>query len=247
MAVTMRITRTEGRLFLRDPLPVFFGLVFPALLLLALGLFFPGFKDPMEELNGARYIDVYAPITLGLGVATLGLVTLPPILGSYRQFGILRRLRTTPVHPRRLLLAQMAVHGAVSVVASVAAIVVAVVGFDLPVPQRPLWFVASYLLSVASIFAIGLLIGALARTTTTGSAVGMGIYFPMLFFGGVWIARGIMPDGLRTVSDFTPLGSAVQAMEDSWLGSAPSFTNLAVMAVYAVVVGFLAVRLFRWE
>ena len=247
MAATMKITRTEGRLFLRDPLAMFFGLVFPSMLLLALGLFFPGFKDPVEELDGFRYIDIYAPITLGLGVATLGLVTLPPILGGYRQFGILRRLRTTPVHPRRLLLAQMVVHGVVASVSSLAAIVVAVALFDLPVPERPLWFVASFVLAVVSIFAIGLLIGALARTANTATAVGMGIYFPMLFFGGVWIARGIMPDGLRTVSDFTPLGSAVQAMQDSWLGSAPSFTNVAVMAVYAAVVGFLAVRLFRWE
>jgi ABC-2 type transport system permease protein len=247
MAVTMKITRTEGRLFLRDPLAVFFGLVFPSVLLLALGLFFPGFKDPVRQLDGLRYIDVYAPITLGLGVATLGLVTLPPILGGYRQFGILRRLRTTPVHPRRLLLAQMIVHGVIAALSAVVAIVVAVALFDLPVPERPLWFVASFILSVASIFAVGLLIGALARAATTATAVGMGVYFPMLFFGGVWIARGMMPDGLRTVSDYTPLGSAVQAMQDSWLGSTPSFTNIAVMAAYAAVLGFLAVRLFRWE
>ena len=166
-------------------------------------------------------------------LATLGLVTLPPILGAYRQFGILRRLRTTPVHPARLLSAQLAVHIGIALAAAVIAIVVAVAVFDVPFPESPVWFVVSYVLAAASIFSLGLLVGAVAPTAATGQAIGMAIYFPMLFFAGVWIPRTIMPDGLRTVSDFTPLGSAVQALEDSWFGSTPSLTNLVVMAVWA--------------
>lgn len=247
MAATMELTRVEGRLFVRDPIALFFGLVFPALLLLLLGAFFPGFTDPSPDLDGASYLEVYSSIALALGVATLGLVTLPPILGGYRQYGILRRLRTTPVHPVRLLTAQLTVHLVVAVVAGVAAVVVAVAAFDVAVPELPLWFAISYLLAAASVFAIGLLVGARARSTVSGQAIGMGIYFPMLFLAGVWIPRAVMPDGLRTVSDLTPLGSAVQALEDSWFGVTPSMLNLGVMAVWALVVGFLAVRLFRWE
>lgn len=217
------------------------------MLLLALGLFFPGFDEPAADLGGARYIDVYAPITLGLGLATLGLVTLPPILGTYRQFGILRRLRTTPLHPARLLAAQLVVQGAVAIVAAAAAVLVAVLAFDVPFPERPFWFAVAFILAVVSTFAIGLLIGALARTMVAGQAIGMGVYFPMLFFAGVWIPRTIMPDGLRTVSDFTPLGAAVQAMNDAWFGSVPDATHLLVMAASASVFGILAVRAFRWE
>lgn len=247
MSATMKLTQTESRLFVRDPIALFFGLVFPALLLLALGYLFPGFDEPAADLDGARYIDVYAPMALALGLATLGLVTLPPILGTYRQFGILRRLRTTPVHPARLLAAQLVVHLAVAILASVIAILVAVLAFDVPFPKDPFWFVLSFLLAATSIFAIGLLVGAVARTTASGAALGMAVYFPMLFFAGLWIPRDIMPDGLRTVSDLTPLGSAVQALDDSWFGITPSVTNLVVMAVYAIVVGLIAVRVFRWE
>jgi ABC-2 type transport system permease protein len=242
-----QLAKTEATLFARDPIALFFGLVFPALLLLALGLFFPGFDEPTSDLGGARYIDVYAPITLGLGLATLGLVTLPPILGTYRQFGILRRLRTTPVRPARLLGAQLVVHGAVAIVASAAAVLVAVLAFDVPFPERPLWFVVAFILATASIFAIGLLIGATTRTMVAGQAIGMGVYFPMLFFAGVWIPRTIMPDGLRTVSDFTPLGAAVQAMDDAWFGAVPDVTHLLVMVGYGLIFGALAVRAFRWE
>jgi ABC-2 type transport system permease protein len=247
MAATMQLTKVEGRLFVRDPIALFFGLVFPGLLLVLLGAFFPGFTDPSPDLGGASYLEVYAPITLALGLATLGLVTLPPILGGYRQFGILRRLRTTPVHPSRLLSAQLAVHLGVAVVAGAAAVAVAIVGFDVAVPELPFWFIVSFLLAAASVFAVGLLVGARARSSVSAQAIGMAIYFPMLFFAGVWIPRTIMPDGLLTVSDLTPLGSAVQAMEDAWFGTQPSALDLAVMVVWALALGAIAVRMFRWE
>ena len=247
MATSMKLAKVETKLFLRDPIALFFGLVLPGLVLLLLGLFFPGFDGPSPDLVGATYIDIYAPIVLVLGLATLGLVTLPPILGTYRQFGILRRLSTTPVHPARLLWAQLVVHIGVAVAASAIAIAVAVAVFDVPFPKSPGWFALSFVLAAASIFSIGLLVGAVAPTTVAGQAIGMAIYFPMLFFAGVWIPRSIMSDGLRTVSDFTPFGSAVQALGDSWFGSTPSLTNLLVMTAWAVGVGLLAVRVFRWE
>lgn len=247
MAATMQLTKVESKLFARDPIALFFGLVFPGLLLLVLGLFYPGFDEPAADLDGRRYIDVYAPVVLVLGLATLGLVTLPPILGTYRQFGILRRLRTTPVHPARLLTAQLVVHVGVAIAAAVITILIAGFVFDVPFPQSPLWFALSFLLAATSIFAIGLLVGALARTTVAAQAIGMGIYFPMLFFAGVWVPRTVMSEGLLTVSDLTPLGSAVQALEDSWFGITPSATNLLVMLAYGVVIGAIAVRVFRWE
>lgn len=247
MAATMKLTRVEGKLFARDPIALFFGLIFPGLLLLALGYLFPGFDEPAADLDGARYIDVYGPIALVLGLATLGLVTLPPILGGYRQFGILRRLRTTPVHPARLLWAQLLVHLVVAILATTFAVLVVVAAFDVPFPESPLWFGLSFLLAAGSIFSIGLLVGALAKTSVAGQAIGMALYFPLLFFAGVWIPRSVMPGGLLMLSDLTPLGAAVQALEDSWFGATPSATSLLVMAAYALVVGLGAVRVFRWE
>ena len=225
MSVTMKLTRVESKLFLRDPIALFFGLVFPTLLLLALGYFFPGFDEPASDLDGARYIDTYTPIAIGLGLATLGLVTLPPILGTYRQFGILRRLRTTPVHPARLLTAQMAVHIVVAVLATALAMLATITAFDVVIPENILLFALAFLLGAAAIFSVGLLIGAIARTTSGGAAIGMAVYFPMLFVGGVWIPHAVMPDGLRLVSDLTPVGAAVQAMDDAWFLGTVSVTR----------------------
>ena len=247
MSATMKLAQTETRLFLRDPIALFFGLVFPAVLLLALGYFFPGFDEPASDFDGLRAIDAYTPIAIGMGLATLGLVTLAPILGTYRQFGILRRLRTTPVHPARLLWAQMALHIVVAVLALVAAMTVSIVAFDVVFPDNIVVFLFVFLVAAAAIFSVGLLVGALARTTSSAAAIGMAIYFPLLFLGGVWIPRQVMPDGLRLISDLSPLGAAVEALDDAWFSGTVSVGHLVVLVVYVVVVGLLAIRMFRWE
>jgi ABC-2 type transport system permease protein len=247
MGTSASLTRLETRLFLREPMSLIFGLLFPLVLLLAMGYLFPGFDEPLAELDGERLIAVYTPTVIGLALATLSLLTLPTTLTSYREMGILRRMRTTPVHPARLMSAQVSANAIVAVVGSTVTVFVATLAFGVPFPELPIWFGISFALGLVSMFALGLLIGALARSTTAGQVLGFTLFFPMLFFAGVYVPKPMMSDALTTVSNLTPLGAAVQAMMDSWAGTIPSVQLLVVMAVYAIVCGFIAIRFFRWE
>ncbi len=171
---------------------MFWGLIFPAVLLIALGVFFPGFDTPSSDLGGSRMIDLYAPIVLGLALATLAFATLPAVLATYRERGVLRRLQTTPVSPWRLVTAQLIIQLVMAGLSAALAIAVGVVMFDIPIPQNGLGFVLVYVLAAASMLAIGLLIGAVAPTVSSGQGIGMAVYFPMLFFAGVYFPREAM-------------------------------------------------------
>lgn len=244
---SLALIRLETRLFLREPLSMLFGLVFPPLLLVAMGVLFPGFDEPLPELSGGRLIDIYAPTVIGLGLAMLALMLLPTTLSSYREMGILRRLRTTPVHPRRLLLAQVTANVLVSIVSATVTVLVARFVFDIPFPGSVLWFGISFLLGVTAMFTLGLLIGAIARSATSSQVYGFALFFPMLFFAGVYVPRPFMSDGVITVSNLTPIGAPVQAMMDSWAGMTPEPLHLIVALGYTLVFGLLAIRFFRWE
>ncbi|MCP4307126.1 MAG: ABC transporter permease [bacterium] len=247
MAALVALTRTQSKVFLREPLAVFFGLIFPALLLVVLGTVFPGATDPATEFDGLSLVEVYAPVSIVLGLATVAISLLPAGLGADRERGILRRLSTTPVHPRALVAAHLAVQFAVVTCATVAAVLMARVVFDVPFPGSPGWFIVAYVLGAVSLLAVGLLVGAVVPTASSGQAVGMLLYFPLLFFAGVYIPLPVMPQGIQTISSYTPAGAAVQALSDSWAGTVPEMSSLFVMAVYVVVAGPLAVRLFRWD
>lgn len=247
MSALAKLTKVEAKIFARDSMALLWSVLFPGLLLLVLGSFFPGAQEPSDDLGGVRLVDLYAPIVLGLALATVAFATLPAVLATYRERGILRKLSTTPVHPGRLVIAQLLVHLAAATIAAFLAISVGVIVFDIPVPENLVGFAFAFLLAAASMLAVGLLIGAVAPTLSAGQGLGLAVYFPMLFFAGIYFPREGMSDGLRRVSDLTPSGAAVQALKDTWSGLAPSTSSLLVMTAFAVGAGLLATRLFRWE
>lgn len=245
--VLTALTVAEGRLFLRDGMSVGFGLLFPSVLLYALGGLMPGFREVSEDFGGARPIDVFLPVVIAMAIATIAISTLPVTLATHRERGVLRRMSTTPVGAGPLLGAQLIVNLLAMLVSVGIAIVLGVTVLGVPMPASVPEFTLVVLLAAAAMFAIGLLIAALLPNAKATSGVSMLVYFPMLFFAGVWTPGPMMPEHIRRIAEFTPLGAASQAMSDAWAGAGASPTALAVMAAYAVVVTLLATRLFRWS
>jgi ABC-2 type transport system permease protein len=241
-----RLTVTESKLFLREPVAVFFSLAFPPLLLVILGLV-PSFREPSADLGGARMIDQYVPILVTMAIALLALNGLPQLFATYREKGILRRLATTPVRPAMLLGAQLLMCTAMAVLVLVIVLAVARLGFDVALPRQIPAYVLAYILCVVSMLGIGLLVASLAPNGRGAGAIGSLLFFPVLFFAGLWIPREIMPSGLRRISDFTPLGAGVQSLSDAAAGQWPTLLAVAVMLGWTVVAGGLAARYFRWE
>ncbi len=250
MFPTRTLIATQAKLYLREPANVFFALVFPALLLVAVGFILPGMRDPIEDAGpafaGLRPIDLYLPAVLALAVATIALTTYPPVFAIYREKGVLRRFATTPVPASRLLGAEIVVN----LVALVAGVVLALVAgwllLDFAMPSQPLVVVGGFVLGALALMAVGSLIAAVAPTGGAASAISMSLYFPMLFFAGIWLPGPAMPEVLQRVATAVPLGSVAQALTEGWFGGDVPWLQLAVLAAWTVVLVPLAARLFRW-
>jgi ABC-2 type transport system permease protein len=241
-----QIVLNEARLARRQPASLIGGIVLPVVLLVIFGAM-PSFRQPAAELGGLTPLDVYVPILIVLSLGLLTLFGLPMPLATYRELGLLRRLSTTPVPPWWLLAAQGIVQLCVAVAAIVILLVTSVTVLGVLAPKSPGALMLSVALTAAALFPMGLLIAAVARTATGASVIGRLAFFPMIFFAGLWWPRELMPGVLQGVSDFTPLGAAVEAMQDSMQGQFPPAAPLLVLAAYALVFGFLAKHFFRWE
>jgi ABC-2 type transport system permease protein len=114
-------------------------------------------------------------------------------------------------------------------------------------PGQPVGFLVTYALAAIAMLGLGTLIAALAPTGRAAGVIGTMLFFPLMFFAALWIPRATMPASLQQISDFTPLGAAVQALQDSLHGSWPHPSALAVLAGYAVVFSVAAARFFRWD
>lgn len=241
-----RLAVTELKLFLREPAGLFWGIIFPMALLVIIGSI-PSSRKASTDLGGLRFIDVYVPTMIAFVLAVLALISLPAVLAAYRERGILRRLSTTPVQPSWVLAAQLAINVAVVVVTLSLIVGVGRVAFGVRLPAQIIGFVLAAALAVAALLAVGLFVAAIAPSGKAANVIGAILFYPMMFFAGLWVPRASMPDALRHISDFLPLGAAVQSLQDTTRGNWPQPLHLAVMAAYALIFGVAAVQLFRWE
>ena len=241
-----KIVRNEARLAWRLPAGLIFGVAVPLLLVVVFGEI-PSMHQPQASMGGLTLFPVYVPIIIAMAIAILGLIGLPAALVSYRDQGILRRLSTTPVPPSWVLAGQLVINFCIAMTSLLIVIVVAIVAFGLDVPKNPGALVLSLVLSIAALFAIGLSIASAARSGVAARAIGAGAFYPLLFFAGMWYPRELMPVILQDISNITPLGASVEAMQYSMQGQFPPAEPLLVLAGYALLFAFLARRFFRWE
>ena len=239
-----RITLTEAKLLTREPAPWLAAVLLPTVVLLAIGfLFAPQGPDP--ELGGRRYIDLFVPSMVVLSLASIGVNTLPGRLARYRERGVLRRLSTTPASPSALLVAQLLINAVIAIVAVVLLVAVGNLAFGIPLPKDPLGFVAAFTLGMSSLFALGLLVAAIAPTTGAATAMFLPLFAAVMFLGGVYLPRWLLTEFIVRIGDFTPPG--VQSLLDAWSGTPPQLLPLAVMGAITIAAGWLAARSFRWE
>jgi ABC-2 type transport system permease protein len=240
------LTLTELRLFLREKSGPAFGVGLPLLLLTIFGNL-PFYHRPRAELGGRTLLDTYVPILVAFVLAMLALNVLPPVLAGYREQGVLRRLRTTPVGPVRLLAAQLVVMLLTAAVAVAALLLLARFAFGVALPRQFAGFLLATLLAALALLAVGLLVSAAAPGGRGANALGAVAFYPLVFLGGLFLPVDTMPAALRHVSHATPMGAAVAAMQDATAGHWPHRLALVTLLAWAVGAGAAAARLFRWE
>jgi ABC-2 type transport system permease protein len=241
-----RLALTELKLFTRERVRLVFGVGLPLVLLIIIGSI-PYFNKPRGVYGGFTFLDVYVPIMVAFSIALLSLTALPLVLTGYREKGVLRRLQTTPVGPGRVLGAQLLANLTVASVTVVLLVALARIGYGVALPRQFAGFVIATLLAAAALMAIGLFIAALAPSAKAAQAIGAVLFYPLMFFAGLWLPIANMPAVLQHISHATPLGAAVQALTDAAQGQWPTWLQLLTLAAYAVAFGLAAARLFRWE
>lgn len=236
---------TEWALLRREPMILFWALIFPIGLLIVLGS--STSNKPQHSFGGLRFIVVYTPVLMTFTLTLLALSAMPATLASYRDKGYLKRLSTTPIGAPRLLAAQLALLFGLASSVVILIMLVSHFAYHVPLPSQVIGFVLSILLTMSAMAALGLLIASLASSQRVAGAIGGILFFPLMFFAGLWVPQQSMGHVLRTISQYTPLGAAVPSITNSDFGNWPGTTQLIVLAAYTVVMLRIAVRFFRWE
>ena len=245
MRALLKLTWVELKLYLRDPIASFFTLVFPLLLLFIFGSIYG--NEPSEFLGGRGSVDNSVPGYIGIIIGSVGMLSVPISLAAYREQGILRRFRATPVHPLVVMGARLMVSSIVTLLGIVPLYVSGRIFYDLMVPTAPWAVVLGIALSTFSFLSIGLMLASVLPTANSALATGMAIFYPMMFISGAGMPRQILPATLLRIGDFLPLTHVVNVIQDLWMGDGWNLASLAYLSITLVVGLVVATLAFRWE
>ena len=237
----------EIKIFLREPMGAIGTLLTPVAVFLILGRI----TQKKTELTAAAswLANGTLPILAILLIALGNVLSLTAIIAIYREGGILRRLKATPLRPQTILAAHVIVKLLLSAV-TLGLLLAA--GKTLAAGQptaHPLSFALAMALSMVSILSIGFVIASIVPTARFAQPLGSLLLYPMLAFSGLFFPLELLPPRLRTLAEFLPVKHAVSLLQGIWNGGAWSDQWLAIGALlltFAICTA-LAGKIFRWE
>ena len=239
----------QFKLYLREPVAFFFTLAYPTMLLLLFGFIYG--NQPDIEFWGREFgtVDASVPAYAGIIIGTVALMGIPIDTATSRETGILRRYRATPLHPAVYLIASVGVYLAIALLGMAILVVVGKLVFGLRMGGSWPSILAAFLLSAGAFYSLGYLIAGVVPTARVAQAVGMVVFFPMMFLSGAGMPLQLLPEVLQKVSNFLPLTYVVRLIQGLWFGEAWKTLWLpsVVLSVILLLGTLLATRFFRWE
>jgi ABC-2 type transport system permease protein len=241
----------EFKLFLREPEAFFFTLIFPLIMLFTFGSIF---GNEVTQVSFFVYgergsVDASVPAYMGLIIAVTGLMSIPFYIATYREKGILRRLRATPVRPHTILTAWIIVYFSVALVGVLLLVIAGKVFYNLHFEGNAFYVLLAFSLSAFALFAMGFLIASLAPTGRSAYITGMVFFFPMIFFSGTTFPWKILPQGVKAVGSFLPLTHVVWLIQGLWFAEPwrEHLLELAVLTGILIAGVSISAKVFRWE
>ena len=242
-----KLTLVQAKLYLREPLGVFFTLLFAPLVLVLFGFMYG--NDPQPMFGGLGSMDVSVPAYTGMIIGTVGLMSVPISTAARREAGVLRRFRVTPLRPLIYLVTDVLVYFAMTLLGILLLFVVGKIAYNVRFEGSLLSVIVGIGLGMSAFLTLGYILAGLAPSARVAQVVGMVLFYPMMFLSGSSIPLELMPEGVQKVSRFLPLTHVVTLLKGLWFGEGwgEHLTEVAVLVGVLVVGGIVAARTFRWE
>lgn len=242
----LHLTWLETKIFLREPLGAIGMLVLPVFTYVFLGQMF---SRGRPVTNQAAFLNYVIPTFAAILIAINAAVSLVTIVAIYRESGILKRLRATPLRPRTILVAHVLVK---LMFTAITLLLMTLAGrryFPVGVHLPLVSFGAALLLSTWSILALGFVIASVVRTPRFAQPAAGFVFYPMVALSGLFFPIARLPPAARSLAKVMPLTYVVSLLRgivtgEGWMAH---LTDVAALVAVFLISMFLTAKLFRWE
>lgn len=242
-----KLTFVQTKLYLREPMGVFFTLLFGPVLLILLGFVFG--NDPAPMFGGLGHMDVSVPAYAAIITGITGLTTVPITTTTRRETGALRRFSATPLQPFTYFLSDILAPFMMVLAGILLLFLTGKIAYNVRFEGNLISVIAGVCLGMSVFFSLGYALAGLIPSARAATAIGNIVLIPMMFFSGALIPLEVMPETVQTVSRFLPLTHLVSLLKGLWFGDGwgDHLTAVAVLLGVLVVSVIITVRTFHWE
>jgi ABC-2 type transport system permease protein len=243
-----KLTWLEIKIFLREPLGAIGTLLFPVLIFILLGKLGGG-RLSVPDKRVPNFVGPDLPIFAAILISLSAVLSLATIVAIYREGGILKRLRATPMRPHTILTA----HVVVKLLFAVATLVALIVAGKRVFPQQlnapMLSFSVAVLFSTLSILSIGFVLASVVPTARFAQPLGALLFYPMMGLSGLFFPVDALPPTLRLAARAMPLTYAVSLMRGAWRGEGwlAHAGDVGALLLVIAISAAVSARFFRWE
>ncbi|HXW06705.1 MAG TPA: ABC transporter permease [Vicinamibacterales bacterium] len=242
------LTWLETKIFVREPLGVIGTIGIPVLMFVVLGrVLGPRIRAGAAAARGVDLSDL--PVLGSLLIATSVVLSLITIIAIYREGGILKRLRATPLRPHTILVAHVLVKLLFTAI-TLAAMIFAgrryyPMGSNVPFAS----FTVALLFTTLCIMSLGFLIASVVPTARFAQPIGTLVLYPMFGVSGLFVPVDALSPALQIVARMLPMTYAVSLLKGVWGGEgwAAHAGDVSVLAGMSAIFTLVSVRVFRWE
>jgi ABC-2 type transport system permease protein len=206
-------------------------------------------NKPVEAFGGKGTIDMLIPALTAMIIATSGLMVVTITLATYREKGILRRLRTTPVKPLTVMIAQVVVVFMMTALGMLLVIGAGKLVYHVKFDGNAFSLLVGFVLCCLSFFGIGFIIAGTMPTARTAQIVALILLYPMIYLSGAAMPRALLPETIQKFSTVLPLTYVVNLLNGLWVGEAwgEHLLEVGVLVGMLLVGVAVSVKTFRWE
>jgi len=244
----LQLTWLEIKIFLREPLGAIGTLLIPVIVFLVIGRAM-GSRPGPSSAAATTFVRSGLPVMVSILLALSAVTSLVTIISIYREGGILKRLRATPMRPHTILSAHVLVKLLFTAVTLVLMTLAGRRYFPAGTGAPLLSFAVALLLSTLAILSMGFVIASMVRTARFAQPVSAVIFYPMIALSGLFVPIDVLPPWLQWLSRALPLTYVVSLLQGIWNGAGwfAHVGDLAALAIIFTVCTALSARLFRWE
>ena len=243
-----KLTWIEIKVFLREPLGAFGTVGVPVLIFIVLGRY-TGLNVGPTTVQSGGFSGASIPVLVSILIAVSAVLSLVTIISIYREGGILKRLRATPLRPYTILTAHVIVKLLLSAITLALMFLAGKRYFPAGAHVPWLSFTVALMIATWSILSIGFLIASIVPTARFAQPIGAVILYPMVGISGLFVPVVAFPPMLHAVARVLPLTYAVNLLQGIWNGDpwAAHMGDLAALIVVFLLCTVISTRVFRWE